>query len=101
MKKKLLRFLDLRTEKEYQQMQDVLFKKIENIIQQKDNRFNKLIDDLKKDGVDVDRHLAPFEHGFILDGWDTSKMTKVDVSNMFADIRKTPFEIEQDKNAEE
>ena len=100
MKKKLLRFLNLRTEKEYQQMQDVLFKKIENIIQQKDNRFNKLIDDLKKDGVDVDRHLSVFEKPINLSGWDTSKVLKVN-HKMFSDMSKTPFEIEQDKNAEE
>ena len=98
MKKKILIFLNLKTEKEYQQMQDTLFKKIDNITQQKDSRFNKLLKDLKKDGVDVDRHLTVFEKPFNLSGWDTSK---INIGKMFSDMRKTPFEIEQDKNEEE
>lgn len=93
MKKKLLRFLNLRTEEEYRQAQDVLIKKVENVIRQKDNRFNKLIADLKKDGVDVDRHLTVFEKPFDLSDWDTSKILKVN-HKMFSDISKTPFEKE-------
>lgn len=94
MKIKLLRLLKLRTEQDFVNQRDYYQKEVADRIE----RFNKLVEDLSEDGVDVNKHLYSSEKLIKVSDWDTSKIT--DISNSFSDLSMTPFDIEK-KNQQE
>lgn len=94
MKRKILRLLNLRTEQDFVNQRDYYQKAVLGRV----DRFNKLIKDLKEDGVDVNKYLYSFERIINVSNWDTLKVT--DISNAFSQISMTPFDIEKNHQQE-
>ena len=91
MKMRILRLLNLRTEKDFVKQKDYYQKEVLGRVE----RFNKLVKDLSEDGIDVNKYLYSWEGLYDFEDWDTSKVT--DIGNVFSQMSMTPFDIEKKK----